>query len=171
MLEKIIFKKKAHTAFQIGIAFSILAIAGCNKQKIEVPPQTSSVSNNNYSVSIISTEGKKPLEEKLGDVDPVNRGFQLDINDDGIIDNVILRGDTLFFSKGLGNNTYKPEIPVLKIKEQIIAYRVESPPKPARPRLIYFNSFRIGYSQENRGLNSQGLPIFADAEATTGFDF
>lgn len=160
---------------KVGLMCSLIGILGCTKQHVETPIQQSqsqpASTNANYSVSVISSEGKKPIDETLGEVQP-NKGYYADMDNDGINDFVIFKGDnTLYFSKGLGNNAYQAEVPVVKVKDHVIAYRIDIPPKPRRPYLVYFNATRKGYFQENMGLNSQGRPIFADAEANTVFDF
>jgi len=152
MLEKI------SRAAKVGIVGSLIGIAGCSKTSVE------------DSVSVISAEGKRPIET-LGEVNPINTGFYTDMDSDGINDFLIFRGNTLYFSKGLGNNSYQTEVSVVKVKEPVIAYRIDTPPKPRKPYFVYFNSSRQGFLQENMGLNSMGRPIFADAEATSGFDF
>ena len=78
------------------------------------------------SVPTISYESRTPVGEKIDpkNISPTNDGYTFDIDGDSIPDFAIMRGNTLYFSKGLGNGRFERETPILKINGNLIAYNL-----------------------------------------------
>ena len=143
---------------------------GCQKQE---PQTTAKVDGSPITTKFtppeISYEGRTPIGEKVdpATISPENNGYLLDMDGDGVVDLVILRGTTLYYTKQAVNTQYT-EIPILSIKGNIIAYMVQLEPSTngkAVPVLHFWNDQRDGFLQRCLGTNDSGIPFFGDVES------
>ncbi len=147
------------------ILFSIIHKAKVNKfQKTHplqvsiriLPPDTIAVQTN--LIEVAATNGI-PSDTFRGNFPTENPGFLLDLNGDGTIDFVQLRGDTLYWKP----NQVGESQPILVIKGDLAVYAFVAYGDPARMSLRYWLSDRRGFIRPNLG-NNKGIPYFGDAE-------
>lgn len=103
-----------------------------------------------------------PVQPDWSKVNPENKGYSGDINGDGVPDFLIFQNDTLFWKQsGLGELK-----PLLKIKNgPVIAYTIGAMEDKGRPVFMYFTADKKGYYLGNIGTNSEGAPVFGEAES------
>jgi hypothetical protein len=136
-------------------ALVLVCCIGCSKPA----PKTATLPA--YNPPEVPITASTAIDEKLGEINPENRGYIADMDGDGVPDFVIMHDNTLFYSR----SQKEPQIPILKLKGKIIAYRIDMHPKVKRPSLIFFDEQRKGYLQENLGANDKGIPYFGSIEA------
>jgi len=157
-LEKIVFSI-------IGLIF----LVGCSAPE---EPQEAPIKEKAQDAPSISFEGRSAKETTTWDqISNENNGFYADFDADGISDYAIMQNDTLFFRKGFPNNQYSEQIPIIKVKGEVAAYRIQDINQDNRADFVFFNMQLQGFHQINMG-ESQGKPYFGDAEVRNeDFDF
>jgi hypothetical protein len=95
-----------------------------------------------------------PSEEKWNVPNPINNGYLFDADKDGIVDHMILKGDTVYFSKSA--NT--PAKVLFKLKEPILAYRIDT------SGILFFNIKSNAFLMPLLGVGEDKLPLFGTAE-------
>lgn len=119
-----------------------------------------------YSAPVYDIREHKPTEP---DVDPKgigpNTGFNVDMDGDGIPDFVIMQGNTVAWTKGPPAGEKSAPVEVLKIKGDVIAYRVETRPGEKWPRVLFWTRDLKGYYQRCLGVSERCIPYFGEVEA------
>ena len=134
-------------------------LTGCgSKIQTQIFPVTTAVKSTNS----ITLENRKP---NLPDVDPAtispnNPGYTIDVDGDGIIDFITLENNTLYFIK----NNVGEKVPILTIKGNLLAYNVCILPNKTLPSLLFWDTNKKGYYQDNLGNNANGIPFFGEVE-------
>jgi hypothetical protein len=156
----------------IDLMIIAITVTGCNKpqSQIIVIKETTVITNNNIPTIDITNKSPNGADIDPKSINPMNPGYNIDLDGDGILDFVILdndnirEGNVLYFSKGNSNGTFGEKIPILRIKGGLIAYCVQQFKDKPRPVLLFWNADLKGYYQDNLGNNENGLPYFGDVE-------
>ena len=87
-------------------------------------------------------------------VRPDNPGYLMDLNGDGVVDFILLSGNTVYFK---ASNT-GTAIPILTIKAEIVAYRIDA------DGIFFWNRNHDGFVQRKIGVNGN-LPYYGNVES------
>jgi hypothetical protein len=162
-------KKMNNQLVSLAIAGALLS--GCGRNEPAKNNGLNANTNLNQSQSLvqyetpeISSEGRKLFETLDKNTLTNLPGFNVDFDGDGTIDFVTMSDNTLYYSKGLGNDKFGREIPIVKLKGTVVAYSIRSTPDQSRPYLVFFDEKDNGYMQPNLGTNSLGIPYLGDVE-------
>lgn len=110
------------------------------------------------NVQSVSLEEGTPSGLDKGEVNPINNGYvHLDFDGDDVNDFIILKGNTLMYSKS-NNGNIKP---ILTINGNIVAYNVIS--TNGQIQLLYWDNNNKGWYRKMMGINN-GIPYFGNVE-------
>ena len=193
-------------AWMLGTIMVFAVCPGCGKSPVyepiaEVVIQTEATPNGNEDTNfavetnaeqvavsttdvvdesvLVTTQGKQVVEQ----IDPEtvsdeNKGYYVDMDDDGIDDFVILDTDGLYFQKGKGEKEYGPRQRIARLEEPTVAYDIKSDPDAGIDRPSFYIYKKVagegllqGYVQKNLGPDETGRIILAEPELLSDDDF